>query len=59
MFNTSVGAGAVGAGAASSYGSGSDQMMWLLAAPCGSGSSTLKGTVDVGYWLLEKLELVL
>jgi hypothetical protein len=28
MFNTIV-----GAGAASCYGSGSDQMMWLLAAP--------------------------
>jgi hypothetical protein len=28
MFNTIV-----GAGAASHYGSGSDQMMWLLAAP--------------------------
>jgi hypothetical protein len=35
MFNTIVGAGAVGAGAgaASRYGSGSDQMMRLLAAP--------------------------
>jgi hypothetical protein len=43
MFNTivgagavgagAVGAGAVGAGAASRYGSGSDQMMRLLAAP--------------------------
>jgi hypothetical protein len=33
MFNTIVGAGAVGAGAASRDGSGSDQMMWLLAAP--------------------------
>jgi hypothetical protein len=31
MFNTIVGAGAVGAGAASRY--GSDQMMRLLAAP--------------------------
>jgi hypothetical protein len=33
MINTIVGAGAVGAGAASRYGSGSDQMMRLLAAP--------------------------
>jgi hypothetical protein len=33
MFNTIVGAGAVGAGAASCYGSGSDQKMQLLAAP--------------------------
>jgi hypothetical protein len=32
MFNTIVGAEAVGAGAASRYGSGSDQMMRLLAA---------------------------
>jgi hypothetical protein len=31
MFNTLVGAGA-GAGATPGYGSGSDQMMWLLAA---------------------------
>jgi hypothetical protein len=33
MFNTIVGAGSVVAGAASRYGSGSDQMMRLLAAP--------------------------
>jgi hypothetical protein len=33
MFNTIVGAGAVGAGAASRYGSGSDQKMRILAAP--------------------------
>jgi hypothetical protein len=33
MFNTIVGAGAVRAGAASRYGSGSDQMMRFLAAP--------------------------
>jgi hypothetical protein len=33
MFNTIVGVGAVGGGAASPYGSGSDQMMWLLLAP--------------------------
>jgi hypothetical protein len=33
MFNTNVGAEAVGAGAASRYGSGSDQKMRLLAAP--------------------------
>jgi hypothetical protein len=33
MFNTIIGAGAVGAGAASLYGSGSDQKMRLLAAP--------------------------
>jgi hypothetical protein len=33
MLNTIVGAGAVGAGAASRYGSGSDQKMRLLAAP--------------------------
>jgi hypothetical protein len=33
MFNTIVEAGAVGAGAASRYGSGSDQKMQLLAAP--------------------------
>jgi hypothetical protein len=33
MFNTIVGAGAVGAGTASRYGSGSDQKMRLLAAP--------------------------
>jgi hypothetical protein len=33
MFNTILGAGAVGAGAASRYGSGSYQMMRLLAAP--------------------------
>jgi hypothetical protein len=33
MFNTIVGARAVGAGAASRYGSYSDQMMWFLAAP--------------------------
>jgi hypothetical protein len=35
MFNTIVGAGAVGAGTASRYGSysGSDQMVRLLAAP--------------------------
>jgi hypothetical protein len=33
MFNTIVGAGSVRAGAASRYGSGSDQMMRLLAAP--------------------------
>jgi hypothetical protein len=33
MFNTFVVAGAVGVGAASRYGSGSDQMMQLLAAP--------------------------
>jgi hypothetical protein len=32
MFNTIVGAGAVGAEALSRYGSGSDQMMRLLAA---------------------------
>jgi hypothetical protein len=32
MFITIVGAGAVGAGAASRYGSGSEQMMRLLAA---------------------------
>jgi hypothetical protein len=32
IINTIVGAGAVGAGAASRYGSGSDQMMRLLAA---------------------------
>jgi hypothetical protein len=33
MFNTIVGAGAVGAGAASRYGSSSGQMMRFLAAP--------------------------
>jgi hypothetical protein len=33
MFNIIVGAGAVGAGAASRYGSGSNQKMRLLAAP--------------------------
>jgi hypothetical protein len=33
MFNTIFGAGAVEAGAASRYGSGSDQKMQLLAAP--------------------------
>jgi hypothetical protein len=33
MFNTIVRAVAVGAGAASRYGSGSDQMMRFLAAP--------------------------
>jgi hypothetical protein len=33
MFCTIVGAGAVGAGAASRYGFGSDQKMRLLAAP--------------------------
>jgi hypothetical protein len=33
MFNTIVEAGAVEAGAASRYGSGSDQKMRLLAAP--------------------------
>jgi hypothetical protein len=33
MCNTIVGAGAVGAGGASRYGSGSDQKMRLLAAP--------------------------
>jgi hypothetical protein len=33
MFNTIVGAGSVEAGAASRYGTGSDQMMRLLAAP--------------------------
>jgi hypothetical protein len=33
MFNTIVGVGAVGGGAASPYGSGSDQMMRLLLAP--------------------------
>jgi outer membrane protein assembly factor BamB len=33
MFNANVGAGSVGAGAASCYGSGSGQMMRLLAAP--------------------------
>jgi hypothetical protein len=33
MFNTTDGAGAVKAGAASRYGSGYDQMMRLLAAP--------------------------
>jgi hypothetical protein len=33
MFNTTVGAGAARAGAASCYGSGSDQKMRLLAAP--------------------------
>jgi hypothetical protein len=33
MYFTTVGAGAVGAGAASRYGSGSDQKMRLLAAP--------------------------
>jgi hypothetical protein len=33
MFNTIVGNGAVGAGTASRYGSGSDQKMRLLAAP--------------------------
>jgi hypothetical protein len=33
MINTIVGAGAVRAGAASRYGSGSDQKMQLLAAP--------------------------
>jgi hypothetical protein len=32
-FNTIIGAGAVGAGAASRYSSGSDQMMRLFAAP--------------------------
>jgi hypothetical protein len=33
MFNTYIGAEAVGAGAATRYGSGSDQMMRLLADP--------------------------
>jgi hypothetical protein len=33
MLNNTLRAGAVGAGAASRYGSGSDQMMRLLAAP--------------------------
>jgi hypothetical protein len=33
MFITIVGTGAIGAGAASRYGSGSDQMMRLFAAP--------------------------
>jgi hypothetical protein len=33
MIKTIVGAGAVGAGAESRYGSGSEQMMRLLAAP--------------------------
>jgi hypothetical protein len=33
MFNTICGTGAVGAEAASRYGFGSDQNMWLLAAP--------------------------
>jgi hypothetical protein len=45
MINIIVGAGDVGAGATSRYGSGSgsDQLMRLLAAPCGSssGSGTL------------------
>jgi hypothetical protein len=40
MFNTIVGAGAVGAGAASRYGSGSGSDK-KDAAPCGSGSATL------------------
>jgi hypothetical protein len=33
MYNTFVEAGVIGAGAASRYGSGSDQMMRLLLAP--------------------------
>jgi hypothetical protein len=45
MINTTVGAGA---GAASHYGSGSDHKMRLLAAPCGSGSTTLAITPLLG-----------
>jgi hypothetical protein len=46
MFITIVGTGAVGAGATSRYGSGSDQKMRLLAAPCGSGSATLQKIIN-------------
>jgi hypothetical protein len=44
MFNTIVGAGAVGAGAASRYGSGSgsDQKMRLLAVPAPAPQHCLK-----------------
>jgi hypothetical protein len=62
MFNTIVGAGAVGAvragagaRAASRYGSGSDQMMRLLAAPapapqhCYQWSSKYKTTAYVDF----------
>jgi hypothetical protein len=38
MLNMKFGAGAVGAGAASRYGSGSDKK---VAAPCGSDTATL------------------
>jgi hypothetical protein len=41
MFNTIFEAGAVGAGAASRYGSGSDQMMRLLVAPAPQHCKTL------------------
>jgi hypothetical protein len=40
MFNTII--GAVGAGAASRYGNGSDQMMRLLAAPAQASHHWLK-----------------
>jgi hypothetical protein len=61
MFNTIVGGGAIGAGAASRYGSGSDQKMRLRpkdTAPCSSGSATLNQWIssleeDIGKFILK------
>jgi hypothetical protein len=50
MIYTIVRAGAVGAGAASRYGSGSDQMMRLLAAP--APQHWLKHSISLYYCFL-------
>jgi hypothetical protein len=50
MFNTYVGAGAVRTGAASHYGSGSDQLMLLLATPASQHCINLIETSS--FWLL-------
>jgi hypothetical protein len=60
MFNTIVGTGAVGAGAASRYGSGSNQKMRLLAAqaPAPQHCQIVTGpkllTLYNGYQLLQE-----
>jgi hypothetical protein len=48
MFNAIVGTGAVGAGAASHYGSGSDQKVRLLAAPAPQHCFNLTVTITDG-----------
>jgi hypothetical protein len=54
MFNNIVGTGAVGAGAASRYGSGSDQKMRLLVAPAPAPQHCYKVYDEELIWTYQK-----